>query len=1132
MPGRGKKPPPPVKKGPGLFSRRWFIALQVALAALLFMAITLLSQGIATRGLALLGMRTDVATIIAVEACGRKTTTAPAAVVSAADDRMRVEICKADAKRPEVRVTAAVPSGQPVTLLVNGSRAETRQNSAARVTFGEVKLHAGENRLAVAAGEHAINDLQFEPGNQSYRQTRFGLLRNLPVGEPITVAMPQAGTTARIVGGTAGPEGTFLLVSGPPDTSSEIEGLRHFVWIGPSGFATERVEALPSSVVTLTPEQFRRSVKVTRLPSGELVLSAEACLPADSALARWAREGTLSANDFFIRLSEMRFDMAPTGPPGRNARISTSASPGCRIIRSWSVIPVAAVSRWRGNLLSTPFDSLQFQGFGERLQFSQSPTSTGSSDTATFAGQWTDEDTLRVQPDYAIFVAEVNAAVERPSPPQPASRLARAWARAAEGLPIWLRALLSGIAAVVPVLVLIFVIRRTAPVHRPVAEARTEVLAGLGVLLFLALGTAAQPLLFQLFFRAADFLELWDILAETHGDGRSVYPDLYGPVAIAIALMLVPFLRALRYQRNRKQSVVIPLLSFVGSSAAVAVLFAAALVQRLPWQSGDKVWAVGLLKAQDVTVGPDITLPLVAAALVVAVATSWIPLYWAFQSMAPRRDYLVSSIVAGAAAIILPLVAYAVEAGHLLMPEPTRYSDEPSLLALLGGSVLPFILFLLLLRAFRKVITCAVPELQTERACRLLRNRNLILAATILTLPRLGLDQAAVAPSDMGIIDILSIFQSFGLVTAVLLAIVLLKAYSPFAPPGERVRDPLRPFAFGTDELDILAALFVGYLAMWTSGVLATVVAVAVGWPLFKRLIVEPELALPDELASPELASSLVDLRRDQALFEARGKQLEARYTKVESGFAELSDGRVAIQIERNEQERKLGMRPDEAKRRLLEFGPGTSPFENGLRGALAGLMFAVVLQLATSISRVGSTGPITSWAALARKALADPGYSIAPTGSQGVGSVIADLPRIASPDLLLFVGALINACFPWVLLGFIFGFAFHRIRGDDGVIKGLVFAIAIAIAYAFSQLFAPGADGPRIARVIPVFVFLLLVGVAAFDAPSLVRRKLSPLQLGDVYGFRTSLSYVSLIGGLAAIEPIVSVLRGLFPKQ
>src|SRR3954469_11603850 len=94
---------PDVPRGPGIprqwFAGRWAVAAQVAVAALLFMAITQLTQVIVTRSLALLGMRTDVPTIVAVEACGRTIATSPAELVRNGGDQMRAEPCKG--QRPE-----------------------------------------------------------------------------------------------------------------------------------------------------------------------------------------------------------------------------------------------------------------------------------------------------------------------------------------------------------------------------------------------------------------------------------------------------------------------------------------------------------------------------------------------------------------------------------------------------------------------------------------------------------------------------------------------------------------------------------------------------------------------------------------------------------------------------------------------------------------------------------------------------------------------------------------------------------------------------------------------------------------------------------------------------------------------
>src|ERR1044071_555416 len=88
--------------------RHLFTLVQVGLAALLFMAITQLNQVIVTRGLALLGLRTDAPTIVRIiDSCGNRIETAPARSRAALDwDSAR--LCKESLDRG-VDIVATAP---------------------------------------------------------------------------------------------------------------------------------------------------------------------------------------------------------------------------------------------------------------------------------------------------------------------------------------------------------------------------------------------------------------------------------------------------------------------------------------------------------------------------------------------------------------------------------------------------------------------------------------------------------------------------------------------------------------------------------------------------------------------------------------------------------------------------------------------------------------------------------------------------------------------------------------------------------------------------------------------------------------------------------------------------------------
>jgi hypothetical protein len=118
-----------------------------------------------------------------------------------------------------------------------------------------------------------------------------------------------------------------------------------------------------------------------------------------------------------------------------------------------------------------------------------------------------------------------------------------------------------------------------------------------------------------------------------------------------------------------------------------------------------------------------------------------------------------------------------------------------------------------------------------------------------------------------------------------------------------------------------------------------------------------------------------------------------------------------------------------------------------------------------------------------------------------------------------------------WVISGFLFGYFFHRIRGDDGFVKALVFALGICIPYFLSQALSSGGAGlplSELARLVPLLAFVLFLGVFVFDWLALRGQGLTYRNFPDVYGLRTSIGYLSALGTLAAVQPILNVLGWL----
>jgi hypothetical protein len=210
-----------------------------------------------------------------------------------------------------------------------------------------------------------------------------------------------------------------------------------------------------------------------------------------------------------------------------------------------------------------------------------------------------------------------------------------------------------------------------------------------------------------------------------------------------------------------------------------------------------------------------------------------------------------------------------------------------------------------------------------------------------------------------------------------------------------------------------------------------------------------------------------------------------------------------------------------EAKRRLLGFGPGSSPFANGLLGALAGLVVGALFQIILAINfKPVAAGQAPNWLAMLQNVIVDPKYQ--PVSVSDVSPVLALVTEV------------LNAFTIWVLVGFLFGYSFDRIRGSDGFSKAIVFGGGIAITFLVSQAIiarGSGVQPDRLAAFLPIFIFLICLGSLVFDGKSVEKRGASLGQLPDIYGLTTSIGYASFAGLIAAIQPLLQFTKWIFGR-
>jgi hypothetical protein len=328
------------------------------------------------------------------------------------------------------------------------------------------------------------------------------------------------------------------------------------------------------------------------------------------------------------------------------------------------------------------------------------------------------------------------------------------------------------------------------------------------------------------------------------------------------------------------------------------------------------------------------------------------------------------------------------------------------------------------------------------------------------------------------------------------------------------------PFALPEGIVLICGAAFAGYLSIWGDNPVSVLLLAMLGWFLFRKAMItapEPSLQRPDG----PVAERLIRFREEAQLLDGRRKSAERDYME-----RKINDTDLGAEMKRLDElgaasGATLGMTPEQAKFWTLNFGPGASPLRNAMIGAAGGVVAAILMQILVVLTRAPEKAELPVWLSLAGTMVGDFRHSIV----SGEGSVSL---------VLSLVSAVLNAFAFWVILGFIFGMVFHRLRGTDGFTKALTFSAGMAVPFLVSQVLAGPGEGIglyRLLGLVPVIVVLLVLGVVVFDGFSLRRQDVSPRALPDIYGVNTSIGYASLVGAIASIQPIFQLAGRLFKK-
>ncbi len=1118
--------------------------LEITAAATVLLLILTLHGAIIRNAFTLVGIRSESPLLFMVkDDCGTETLIPAALRDSTTGERKPIVVCKDQAA---FQVTAK--SGIDVMLFVNGRIAQRKKSQGFRnLTFTEVKLRKGLNEIWVSGTERkglplwfpfSFRSLPFSTSSERFVSTistPFGPVSELPVSASVIVEVPQAASSPpRIVRTWSDPDGgSWSLYQGTPGerTIANSESPT-----AANAFSLEFL--LDGFAVRQTPEQkatahadvpLRRTLEVSKQEDGMVQVSAGACLPEDHLLVRWSRAAVMDGPELVARLygTQVSNRMDPDNPLWQEKRPVQlgGVHDGCLALSATYKVPGGYVwYRSSGSFPELPGDELVFAGFDSSLDIEGRPADEAEGDRLVWRGSTTPGRSKL----YSLrsFFGDTRQKSVDPEGAVQKNDIFATWRDLVTLLPKLVRAILWGLATVAPVGLMLYALDRYRS-DDPLDSQMIKTRAGVMALFVLLIALALHPMLLEFvrgFLRYCHVHRLlWDRLAQ----GRAT--DLYASIAFVAVFMVVPLFQGTLASAPHSR---LPLLRLVTAILSLALLVGAFFIlwaQHLIFspemgQDGagkDSVLNLLFMEGCDL---PILDIPsracglgaLVSGWCAVGLATLWLAVYWLYRAVVSRGTVVKHALLASILVFFLPVVIFSLGTVSVVSMNQ-EISSVFTAIAFIGRCT-PFLIVTLLvtlfLRIFGHIVAVMFASPREEKLRSWLRPWSLFALAAVIVWP-LAINLGGSPQSiDDSALRFMTLFQSYGGVLAL---------FAPFGimellerkndSPGNKKRFDLPPAIWL-----LLAAAFAGYLTLWQREPMSVVVLMGTGWVVFKYGLLDPA-ATSCPLPDATLGRRLLEFLATTQLVAARQKSFEKQFTDGGLSHQALVNERAHLQNLRKDAEQELGLPVSEAKRQLLENGPESSPLRNAYLGAFAGLITAAVFQLLLPLDLTAdATGTKVGWLALLREVVVDPNYKI-----------IVD--AVGELRLLAFVNAVLNAVALWVVAGFLFGYAFHRIRGDDGFVKAVVFGLGLSVPYLLSQaLHAEGAgvSPAGMKHLVPLLFFLLVLGAVVFDGTTLRRQGIGLTKLTEIYGMKTSIGYVSFAGLLASVQPILQLLDWL----
>ncbi len=1114
--------------------------LEITAAATVLLLILTLHHIIIRNTFTLLGIRSESPLLFMIEdGCGAETLIPAALRDSSAGERKPIPVCE---DRASFRVTAK--SGMDVMLFVNG-RMVQRKKSQGLVDFTAVQLRSGLNEISVSGAETKGIQLGFPfpsrtlplafsiEGVFSRISTSFGLFPELPISSSITVEVPQGESPAPRLVRTwqDGKRGWWRLYQGPPGGKvfarntnlPAAEQLFNPSLLLDGFFVRSGLEPEGGGVTDLS---LRRTLEISKKADGLIQVSAGACLPEDHPYARWSRDGTMDGPEFVARLygTQVANWLAPNNPlwqERRPMRLGKMRN-GCLELSTTYSVPGGHIRhRTSGSFPELPGDELVLTDFDQSLKIEGRPADEAEGSRLVWRGSTSPGMSGRVALRSSFWETRNKNADSEPTMQK--DDIFATWCDLVNLLPKLVRATLWGLATAAPVALMWFALDRyrgDEAIEIQVNRTRAGVMALFALMIALAL----HPMLVEIvrgLLRSFHLTRLfWDPLSQSRGT------DLYASMAFLAVFMVVPLFQG---SLSKAPLTRLPWRRCTAAVFSLALLTLAFFILRTQhlmfspdqvYDQGDgnlvpTLFSTGLCEflGLDMWSWASMLGALVGGWCIAGLAMLWVSVYWLYRVIVFRGPVFRQAVLASAMIFLLPIAVFSLGAVSIV----SMYRGLSFLFAgiAFAGRFTPFLIVTLLvtlfLRFFGHIAATMLAPPREKQLLSWLRPLPLLALAAVIVWPLASTLGASPQLLDDSALRFMTLFQSYGAILAL------------FAPFGimellEREKhcsDDTTCFDLPPAMFLLLAAAFAGYLTLWQREPMSVAVLMGTGWVLFRYGLLDlTESICPAPDAT--LGRRLLDFLEMVQLFATRRKNIEKQFTDGGLSHQALVEERVQLQALQSAAEKELGAPVKEAKRRLLENGPKSSPLRNACLGAFAGLITAAVFQLLLPLDfSTQAAEAKAGWLALLRGVVVDPNYKI-----------IAD--TAGELRLLAFVNAALNAVALWVVAGFLFGYAFHRIRGNDGFVKAVVFGVGLSVPYLLSlALQAEGAGGAPagIKHLVPLLVFLLVLGAVVFDGTTLRRQGIGLAKLTEIYGFKTSIGYASLAGLVASVQPLLQLM-------